>query len=864
MGSWPWNWPAGTPPDLVISDILMPVVDGFQLCRTWKSDDRLKAIPFVFYTASYIDPGDERFALSLGADRFMVKSADSEVLLSAVREMLAKAPPGAGPGIARPPASEMDYLRQHNETIFHKLEKKMKDLEASEQLLQSLLDNSPSLIYILDREGRFMLLNRKLEAVLGRPREEVIGRTRDAFLPRESAEQHRANDLRVLDSGAPLTFEETHIDADGERVYLTMKFPLRDERGECSAVCGISTDITEHRKLETDLQKLASLHATLYQVNRAIRTARTEAELFETVSQLCIDPGRFDLAWIGWAPRAGEPLRPDFSAGPLAGFVKGLEIRLDPDLPEGNGPSATCLREARTMVCQDWAENSRMTPWRARAEPFGIRASAALPVAHEGQVLAVLNLYSSHPGFFTPDRLNLVQELAQDLSFAIRSLTQARNRERAEKALLAREMEYRAAFEQGAVGLGQVSRDGHFLKVNHRLCGILGYRPDELVGRHVNELTCAEDQEATSNLLRSLRTGQRENYWLQKRYIRKDGRAIWVDLTGTVVRDQDGQVQYYLSAFEDITQRKQDELKLLEERVKLQGLLRTIPDLVWLKDLAGAYQYCNPRFEAYCGTSQDRLIGRTDYDLLSKAQADRFADLDRRVQESGEQSRDEVWLTFADGHEELLEIVKTLMRDPAGHPVGVLGIARDVTRNRLDQERLRKFSNAIEHSPIVVVITDRNGTIEHVNPRFTELTGYRTEDAIGANPRILQSGLTPKSMYEELWGTLLAGRIWHGELQNRKKSGELYWEATSISPICDEAGNITHFVALKEDITSLKRIQTELQDQLTELRRWHEATLGRETRILDLKREVNGLLVRLGEPPRYGSVEPEDGPGDQP
>ncbi|HWQ09302.1 MAG TPA: PAS domain S-box protein, partial [Holophaga sp.] len=567
---------------------------------------------------------------------------------------------------------------------------------------------------------------------------------------------------------------------------------------------------------------------------------------------------------IGWAPMPGELFRPDFSAGPLTGFLQGFGIRLDPDLPEAKGPSAVCLREARAVVCQDWAEDPRMAPWRARAEPFGIRSSAALPVALEGHVLAVLNLYSIHPGFFNPDRLNLVLELTQDVAFAIQSLIQARNREKAEKALTAREMEYRAAFEQGAVGLGQVSRDGRFLKVNNRLCEILGYRLDELIGHHVNDVTYAEDREATSNLLRSLATGQRESYWLQKRYLCKDGRAIWVDLSGTVVRDQDGQVMYYLSAFEDVTQRKQDELRLQEERLKLQGLLRTIPDLVWLKDLAGTYQYCNPRFEAYCGATQEWLTGRTDHDFVAKAQADRFTDLDRRVLASGEQARDEVWLTFADGHEELLEIVKTLMRDAAGHPVGVLGIARDVTRNRLDQERLRKFSNAIEHSPVVVMITDRSGTIEHVNPRFTERTGYAFEEAVGANPRILKSGMTPERVYEELWSTIVAGRIWHGEIQNRTKDGRLYWESTSISPIFDEAGNITHFVALKEDITKLKLVQSELQDQLTELRRWHEATLGREARILDLKREVNGLLARLGEPSRYASVEPDGAPEELP
>jgi len=846
------------PPDLIITDILMPVLDGFQLCRIWKSDDQLKAIPFIFYTATYTEPKDERFALSLGADRFLVKPQEPAALMAVIQEFLGKADASPRVPTSSPLGSEMEYLRQYNEALFNKLEKKVRDLQASQQLAHNLMENAPALIYIVDSEGRFVQVNRHMECSMKHPAGELLGKTRDLFLPADVAAQFRANDQRVLATGEPLTFEEVGREDDGEHIYLTVKFPMQDEEGRNYAVCGISADITELKRLEKDLQKLNDLQVMLYQMNRAIRSTGSEAELFEAACRICIDHGKFDLAWVGWKPSPGESLRADFWAGPLVGYVKDLEIPTDPLLPEAEGPSATCLREGRAIVCQDWTTDPKIAPWRDRSSPYGIRSSAALPIFLERRVLAVLNLYSVQPQFFTQDRLNLLQELNHDLSYAIRSLVQARHREEAEKALVARELEYRAAFEQGSVGMAQISVEGNFLKVNHCLCDLFGYGFDELVGRHVNELTHPDDRDVTLDLLRSLGAGHQDAYQLQKRYLRKDGQDIWVDLSGAVVRHPDGRVMYYLSSFSDITQRKKDEQRLQEERSKLQGLLRTIPDLVWLKDLEGMYQYCNPRFETYCGMPQEQLIGRTDHDFAERAQADRLTGCDLRDLESGGQVQDEVRVAFADGHEELLEVVKTLVRDPAGRPIGILGIARDVTRNRMDQERLRKLSNAIEHSPIVVVITDRDGTIEHVNPRFTELTGYTLQDAIGGNPRLLKSGMTPVSVYEELWGTILAGRIWHGEIQNRKKSGEFYWESTSISPIFDDGGNITHFVALKEDITELKRIQTELQDQIHELRRWHEATLGRETRVLGLKREVNELLSRLGEPLRYASAESDE------
>ncbi|MBW2481160.1 MAG: response regulator [Deltaproteobacteria bacterium] len=123
---------------------------------------------------------------------------------------------------------------------------------------------------------------------------------------------------------------------------------------------------------------------------------------------------------------------------------------------------------------------------------------------------------------------------------------------------------------------------------------------------------------------------------------------------------------------------------------------------------------------------------------------------------------------------------------------------------------LRKLSQATEHSPASVVITDRNGRIEYVNATFSDVTGYSAEEAIGQNPRILKGGKLPASYYQQLWDTILGDQIWEGDLINRKKSGEEYWESASISPIKNDDGDITHFVAVKQDITERKQMEEEL------------------------------------------------------
>ncbi len=135
------------------------------------------------------------------------------------------------------------------------------------------------------------------------------------------------------------------------------------------------------------------------------------------------------------------------------------------------------------------------------------------------------------------------------------------------------------------------------------------------------------------------------------------------------------------------------------------------------------------------------------------------------------------------------------------------------------QQELRKFSLAIEHGPVSVVITDAQGVIEYVNPKFSEISGYAPEDVLGRKPSILKSGLMSEEVYAGMWRQLCAGREWHGELLNRNKNGELLWEDTSIAPLKDEAGRITHFVAVKEDITGRKQSEAEIADYNAELER---------------------------------------------
>ncbi len=160
--------------------------------------------------------------------------------------------------------------------------------------------------------------------------------------------------------------------------------------------------------------------------------------------------------------------------------------------------------------------------------------------------------------------------------------------------------------------------------------------------------------------------------------------------------------------------------------------------------------------------------------------------------------------------------------DAQGEYLGVRGSYRDISERMEVDEVLRKLSLAVEQNPCSIVITDTGGVIEYVNPRFCEISGYSLDEAVGQHTRILKSGVHGDELYDEMWQTISAGGDWRGEFQNRTKDGRLYWVLASISPIRNAAGEITHYIAIKEEITARKQAEAALRKSQAELLVKHE------------------------------------------
>ncbi|MDZ4064773.1 MAG: response regulator [Coriobacteriia bacterium] len=244
------------PPDLIVSDILMPGMDGYQLCREWRADAALAQVPFVFYTANYTDADDERFATNLGADRFLIKPMDPRQLLSELERLLQLAEAGTMEPHA-PEADESEILREYNTRLVHKLEQQIEELRTSNRSLAQtqsnlsrLVETAPVGIITLNATGNVLMWNPAAEKMFGWSSEELLGQT-CPFIEQPSG----AECIRLLNaSSAPISGHETEFLAkDGRLVEVSVSAaPFPGEGGD--GILAIITDVTLQHETKHDLE----------------------------------------------------------------------------------------------------------------------------------------------------------------------------------------------------------------------------------------------------------------------------------------------------------------------------------------------------------------------------------------------------------------------------------------------------------------------------------------------------------------------------------------------------------------------------------------------------------------------------------
>jgi len=259
--------------------------------------------------------------------------------------------------------------------------------------------------------------------------------------------------------------------------------------------------------------------------------------------------------------------------------------------------------------------------------------------------------------------------------------------------------------------------------------------------------------------------------------------------------------------------RKQTERKNLQ----LVSIIESSEDAIIGKTLDGIITTWNTGAEKMYGYTKKEAINRPISIIIPPDHQNEIIQFLEKIRLGQHIDDYETVRLRKDGTKINVSISLFAMYDGEGILVGASSIARDISERKRIDEQLRKMSRAVEQSPASIVITSTAGIIEYVNPKFIQITGYSLEDAIGKNARILKSGEKPPEEYKELWETITSGNEWHGEFHNKRKNGELYWESAVISPIKNDLGIVSRFLAIKEDITERKEAEAEREKLILEL-----------------------------------------------
>ena len=357
-------------------------------------------------------------------------------------------------------------------------------------------------------------------------------------------------------------------------------------------------------------------------------------------------------------------------------------------------------------------------------------------------------------------------------------------------------------FDSVQAGIMVVDKETRvILYVNKAAASMIGLPPQEIISHKCHNFACQADVGACPIIDQGQEVDNSERCLLTI-----DGRCL--PIIKTVVKTELMGRPVLIESFIDISDRVRVENALQEQKAFIEELMDNIPNPVFYKNAKGTYLGCNKAFVRLLGLDKDKIIGRKVFDLTSPDKAGKYHQMDQALLESGgDQVYEYVVESKNDGPRHML-FNKAVFHDAEGRIAGIVGSMVDLTEQYQIQAELKKLTVAIEQSPSIIVITDKQGQIEYVNPMFTKTTGYDKAEVLGQNPRLLKSGDTSQKVYKNLWETIQAGGQWKGEFHNRRKDGSLYWEEATIGPIMYSDGTFDHYLAVKTDITERKQFET--------------------------------------------------------
>ncbi|MFH1115750.1 MAG: PAS domain S-box protein [Pseudomonadota bacterium] len=817
--------------DLVLSDFNILGFEGFQVLDAVQS--RFPGVPVLIVTGT----GSEAIAaeaIKRGAADYVIKTPQH---------------------IRRLPHTIQAVMEKHRLEEEHRVWEAQ--LKESEERFRAIFENAPQGLVIADEHGRFVSVNRVWEGMFGYTAEEARRLTYldvtfadDADVSREKLE-----DL-IGEKTSSYRVEKRFIRKNGSMFWADLSVQLfREPQSGLKRALGVVVEITKRKQAEESILRSEAKHRALLEsapigiivvdaqgnireANQAVvnMLGSPSADATKAVNMLAFPPLVEAGIARNFARCLEESCRIDFEAPYTSkwGRETHLKFRLTPLTDPVDG-SARCLgvmedisdvRKAQGAL--EASENlmrvildgistnvafvnknlEMMWVNRAAADSLGKTPGDILgkkchscwanpdkPCEGCPSLKALSTRKPEWAEITTPDgrvwdergepvfdsegRLLGVVEIAHDITA----------RKRAERERLRSEERFKEIYDRAPVMMHSIDRGAIVRNVNDKWLTTMGYERSEVLGEKITSFMTPKTKEIFERFVGRFwrdRKAQNVNY----QFIRRDGAVIHVLLDAGVIED-DTWGEISVSTVRDVTELRKTESALEESRRSFTNVVESSAEGIVVLDLAGTVLYGNRAAAGICGRERDHLPG-----------------LQLEIPQSTEDPF-ETEIVRPSGETRIVDM-RASRTDWEGKQAYIM-VMRDVTDVKERAAVHQRLVTAIEQSIESVVITDERGTILYVNPAFERVSGFSKEEAVGLNPRILKSGEHDTAFYAEMWSTLSEGRVWKGHFINRRKDGSLYEEDAAISPIKDDTGRVTSYVAVKRDVTDEVLLRKQLQ-----------------------------------------------------
>ncbi len=422
-----------------------------------------------------------------------------------------------------------------------------------ESVLDNILAFSKDHIFILDKNKRFTYVSSAGAEVFGYKSKELIGKKwADLKLPHEVISPFNIRLNAVFSAEKPLTGETIFRVGKEPRIYEYILSPVRDKKGEIESVVAISRDITKRKQIEEALIRSRQRLEAVRRIGLTVSSTLNIDEVLNHILAGTLEAAGATVGMIFLKDLDTEYLRWGASIGLSEAFVEAYRKQL---IKSGEGLTGRIAQNGEIIyIAKDSSHDPRIA--RPVVEAENLNTYIGVPIRAEADIVGVMNILTRPPDVLSEQEIALISAIGTHVGFAIRNAKLFTKSNKLQEALKESEEKFRTIFERGPLGIILLGKDKHFLSANNMFRQMVSYSEEELKEMTFEDITLPEDMKVSKKTFSDLFSGKSSLLKLEKRYIRKDGEIIWVNLTSTAICDEEGKVKYLLTMFEDITERK--------------------------------------------------------------------------------------------------------------------------------------------------------------------------------------------------------------------------------------------------------------------------------------------------------------------